>query len=402
MYQFSEKDRLRIKKLLTQPLRRVRKGLKKLYPNTSSRINDGRERLFLLYPSFRRRDPKTGKLKREKIPISYGKLTRKEWMYLEGEFEEWDWSVIANEKNGSEFPRRKPQFPVKYWPHVRPFPRHPRPTVKLSTGRRFTLNSDHAQQAAIASWISFINDIPFSLWADAIILLMMHDIRLYYLSRLRRAIVSIEQGAKKLTKYDTLRTSLELLYYTRPSPEIMETAEWRNLIGKVLSTLDNDSQYQDETYQQHLTDELEQDWDKLEGPPVRFEDASRYVAPIARDLYKHFATGLTKILNSDKSKFNNLKQLPMWLYKTDRDYFYCGGIHSRINRSQIHRIVLDLIRFCFKWDKYWRLGAGIKPPVWGGDTYWGGLYPRDKAMLVEAGEQARRLLAKRIYKHVDS
>ena len=394
MYQISKNDKLKIMNLLVEPLQRVHLGLLHLYPDTDSRIREGHERLYLLSPRFKLWNSKKDEYYNEHVPIPHGNLVRKEWLYLEGEYEGWNWAEVATESNGGEFPKRRPPFPIKYWPHSRlPPPDYLR--TDLNWGQYSFNCFEYSRLAARASWILFISDIPFSLWGDILAQLITHDLRLLKLSKLYRTLLEVEEFVEVVPKCKMLNTCLELLYYTQPNDKIIDTKEWRIHIEKILFVLDTDTQYEDESYKQKTISNLLDNWRKLDGPTKISNKASYYVAPIAKDLYKLITTSLSKMLQNKTLKIS-YSDKPIWFDELERNYFYSEGIDSRIIRTQIHCIIYDLVRFCFKWDKFKILGSGIELPLWGGDNRWKALNLEEKEILVEAGKEGRLKLSKRV------
>lgn len=320
------------------------KALQKLYPTREDILQDGQEKLYLLYIPLRKIEPK-GK----DYPIPAGEAQR-EWKKIT--------SVICKNRSAKTIPASPFIF-------QKGFPR--------------TL------------WLLYLNLIPKKLWPPIFLILLNHDLRLKRLSSLYRYNKVLDEikndllaKKKALASLKPLLKLKEHLKQTESSQLVEHASELLELIGNTPNLPKENLLPQIEEQQQRIT----RDWKESEGPSKRFtKDAIYYVKPFVIELFDYFYLALKEWVPAEYDK------------RVDTDYKTRWEDSSEDPvADEIYRITGDLLRCFFPWEQFTSSEMGIELPEWGDFLFWYPFPPEKRSQYIKAGKSMRDRFGDRIKK----
>ena len=380
----SSQNRLVVQKYLEDVLKVAWRALMQLYPDRHLVAEDGQRRLFLLY--IPDRQGKKSAVVRSTFPVPYGSAPY-EWRYIEGEVAGLNWEEFANNNEGAEFPPRTPPFPVKRWPRLRPKLYKDYPRIFIKEFPYISL-SDYDESIATAVWMLFINDIPYGLWADVIITLMEHDVRLKRIAQIMKDVEEVKQTRAGMLSRKRGFAYLHSLSKLLPCADVEEGSKLGEYAARIAHVVNYNTFFTHSTFEKHLDElerKLESKWTEFQGPKKKYsKDASRLLKPIVRGLLQTLNTGLDEELQT------GVDDERLWVQ--DEQETFEG---ARVNEHHLYRLVGDLVRFFYRWNNYKFVGS-IAPPAWRGDQAWVGRIGVDEGQLSESGRQQRLNFGKRI------
>lgn len=389
----SQQNRRVIFRYLTHVLETAQEALARMYPNRTMVINDGRHRLYLLYIPYQRTNPKTRQKIGRPIPVPIGDELH-EWNYIEGEIAGLPWEDIIEHESCVSFPKRTPPFPARKYLHelsrTKKYKQYPR--IKIKAFPSIGL-FDYDMAIAKASWLLYINDIPFDLWNDVIITLMEHDVRLKLLSKTINEIKDVRAIRDGMLPRKDAITFFESLIHVLPFVGTDNGYKLQRYAKSILEAIRFDPLFKDQQLESHF-DRLER---KLEGrmkklnTSTRFydKDSTRLLKPAIVDLMKILNEGLLqKIVSNDKC----IDQDPWWLQAEPVERTSHG---MRPNGNHLYRLVGDFMRFFYDWTTI-AIMSSLEPPDWRGDRGWYQFNDGDEERPARVGEMWRMKFGKRM------